>query len=131
MLNVAGKRLGPSEVESVLVDHNAVVEAGVIGVPHDIKGEEAVGFVVLNPSIQASEELMNELKSHLNNKLGKALAPKKVFAVHDLPKTRNAKVMRRAIKSAYLNKPSGDLSALENPSAPLERDTRNWPICFN
>ena len=120
VLNVAGKRLGPAEVESVLVEHNAVIEAGVIGIPHDIKGEEAVGFVVLNPSIQASEELMNELKSHLNNKLGKALAPKKVFAVHDLPKTRNAKVMRRAIKSAYLNKPSGDLSALENPGAVKE-----------
>ncbi|MCA0983138.1 AMP-binding protein [Halobacillus yeomjeoni] len=117
VLNVAGKRLGPAEVESVLVEHAAVIESGVIGVPHDVKGEEAVGFIVLKPGFSESEELMEEIKHHLNQKLGKALAPKKVFVVDDLPKTRNAKVMRRAIKSAYLNKDSGDLSALENPEA--------------
>ncbi|TGB04630.1 AMP-binding protein [Halobacillus salinus] len=115
VLNVAGKRLGPAEVESVLVEHDEVIEAGVIGVPHDVKGEEAVAFVVLKK--ESTEVIMEELRLLLQHKLGKALAPKKVFAVNDLPKTRNAKVMRRAIKSAYLNKPSGDLSALENPDA--------------
>ncbi|UOQ93461.1 AMP-binding protein [Halobacillus shinanisalinarum] len=115
VLNVAGKRLGPAEVESVLVSHDAVIEAGVIGVPHDVKGEEAVAFAVLKSD--QTDSLMGELKEYLANKLGKALAPKKVFAVSDLPKTRNAKVMRRAIKSAYLNEPTGDLSALENPQA--------------
>ncbi|SFF60512.1 acetyl-CoA synthetase [Halobacillus alkaliphilus] len=116
VLNVAGKRLGPAEVESVLVEHPSITEAGVIGIPHEIKGEEAVAFAVLNPNIEGSEQLVNELKSHLVEKLGKALAPKKVYIVDDLPKTRNAKVMRRAIKSAYLNNPAGDLSALENPN---------------
>ncbi|UOR12582.1 AMP-binding protein [Halobacillus amylolyticus] len=115
VLNVAGKRLGPAEVESVLVSHDAVIEAGVIGVPHDVKGEEAVAFAVLKND--QTESLIDELKQYLALKLGKALAPKKVFAVSDLPKTRNAKVMRRAIKSAYLNEPTGDLSALENPQA--------------
>ncbi|MCA0969003.1 AMP-binding protein [Halobacillus litoralis] len=115
VLNVAGKRLGPAEVESVLVEKEEVIEAGVIGVPHAVKGEEAVGFVVLKTA--PTEALMEEITLHLEQKLGKALAPKKVFAVDDLPKTRNAKVMRRAIKSAYLNKPTGDLSALENPEA--------------
>ncbi|MCA1009359.1 AMP-binding protein [Halobacillus halophilus] len=115
VLNVAGKRLGPAEVESVLVEHPSITEAGVIGVPHEVKGEEAVAFVVLNPNTKRSDELISEFKSHLANKLGKALAPKKIYIVDDLPKTRNAKVMRRAIKSAYLNKPAGDLSALENP----------------
>ncbi|RWZ60365.1 AMP-dependent synthetase [Halobacillus fulvus] len=115
VLNVAGKRLGPAEVESVLVERQEVVEAGVIGIPHDVKGEEAVAFVVIRG--QQSEDLIESLQNHLVEKLGKALAPKKVFVVDDLPKTRNAKVMRRAIRSAYLNKPSGDLSALENPEA--------------
>ncbi|MFD2925690.1 AMP-binding protein [Halobacillus naozhouensis] len=115
VLNVAGKRLGPAEVESVLVSHDAIIEAGVIGVPHEVKGEEAVAFVVLKQ--EQTTSLLDELKDYLAHKLGKALAPKKVFAVQDLPKTRNAKVMRRAIKSAYLNEPSGDLSALENPDA--------------
>ncbi|MCP3025947.1 AMP-binding protein [Halobacillus sp. A5] len=114
VLNVAGKRLGPAEVESVLVSHEAVIEAGVIGVPHDIKGEEPVAFVVLKDKTEDASALIDELKKYLSLKLGKALAPKEVFIVSDLPKTRNAKVMRRAIKTAYLNKPSGDLSALEN-----------------
>ncbi|ARI77363.1 AMP-binding protein [Halobacillus mangrovi] len=117
VLNVAGKRLGPAEVESVLVEHYSIIEAGVIGIPHEIKGEEPVAFVVLSPKASNTEELIDEIKLHLDQKLGKALAPKKVFVVDDLPKTRNAKVMRRAIKSAYLNKESGDLSALENPDA--------------
>ncbi|MGP4059956.1 AMP-binding protein [Halobacillus sp. H74] len=117
VLNVAGKRLGPAEVESVLVEHDAVIEAGVVGVPHDIKGEEPIAFVVTKPDTEPSEDLLTQLKNHLEQKLGKALAPKKLFIVDDLPKTRNAKVMRRAIKTAYLNEPAGDLSALENPDS--------------
>ena len=117
VLNVAGKRLGPAEVESVLVEHKAVVEAGVIGIPHEVKGEEPVAFIVLKSHDLSASELLEELHLLLDQKLGKALAPKKIFTVQDLPKTRNAKVMRRAIKSAYLNKPSGDLSALENPES--------------
>lgn len=116
VLNVAGKRLGPTEVESVLVKHTSVIEAGVIGVPHEIKGEEPIAFVVLNDT-KPTKDLTEELTMILNQKLGKALSPKKIFVVDDLPKTRNAKVMRRAIKSAYLNHPSGDLSALVNPES--------------
>ncbi|WJE17591.1 AMP-binding protein [Halobacillus sp. ACCC02827] len=115
VLNVAGKRLGPAEVESVLVDHEAVSEAGVIGVPHAIKGEEPVAFVILSPLYEEGDVLLEELQLYMERKLGKALAPKRMHFVKDLPKTRNAKVMRRAIKSAYLNHSSGDLSALENP----------------
>ncbi|SDJ12486.1 AMP-binding protein [Salimicrobium halophilum] len=115
VLNVAGKRIGPSEIESVLVEHEEVVEAGVIGAPHDMKGEEAVAFVVTKSG--GTDQLIEELQALLIEKLGKAIAPKKVYTVSDLPKTRNAKVMRRAIKSAFLNQNSGDLSALENPEA--------------
>ncbi len=114
-LNVAGKRIGPAELETIFVEHDKVIEAGVIGVPDDIKGENAVAFVVVKDNNLDEEVLKKELIDHAINRLGKAIAPRIVHIVEDLPKTRNAKVMRRAIKAAYLNKDAGDLSALENP----------------
>ncbi|WP_084500499.1 AMP-binding protein [Halalkalibacillus halophilus] len=114
-LNVAGKRLGPAEIESIFVEHPEVIEAGVIGVPHEVKGEDPIAFVVTKNSPADKKEFSNELIEHAINRLGKAIAPKTVHVVSDLPKTRNAKVMRRAIKSAYLHQEAGDLSALENP----------------
>lgn len=116
-LNVAGKRLGPAEMESVFVDHPAVVEAGVVGVPDEVKGEAAVGFVVLKPDVAVSDKLADELINLVGERLGKALRPKSVHFVKDLPKTRNAKVMRRVIRAAYLDAELGDLTALENPEA--------------
>nr|WP_245690074.1 AMP-binding protein [Sediminibacillus albus] len=114
-LNIAGKRIGPTEIESVVASHEAIIEAGVIGVPDQIKGEVAVAFAVLSPEWRNIAELKLEIQQFVTNQLGKALAPGKMFFVNDLPKTRNAKVMRRAIKSAYLNREAGDLSSLENP----------------
>ncbi|SEQ74799.1 AMP-binding protein [Piscibacillus halophilus] len=114
-LNVAGKRLGPAEIESIFVEHDDVVEAGVIGVPDKVKGEKPIAFVVVKNQPLSEEELKDVLVDHAIQRLGKAIAPKTVHIVEDLPKTRNAKVMRRAIKAAYLNKDAGDLSALENP----------------
>jgi acetyl-CoA synthetase len=119
-LNIAGKRIGPSEIESVLVEHRAVKEAGVIGVPHEIKGETAICFVVLINEEENSVNLQEELIKHTASQLGKALKPEKVHIISDLPKTRNGKVMRRAIKAAYLNKDAGDITALENGSVLLE-----------
>lgn len=120
ILNVAGKRLGPAEIESILVEHPNVVEAGTIGIPDDVKGEAAVCFAVLNKSGLQVEQLKEELLQLVAEKMGKALKPKAIYFVQDLPKTRNAKVMRRAIKAAYLNKDAGDLSSLENPQALTE-----------
>ncbi|MDE5414942.1 AMP-binding protein [Alkalihalobacterium chitinilyticum] len=120
ILNVAGKRLGPAEIESILVEHPNVVEAGTIGIPDDIKGEVAVCFAVLNQNGLQLEQLREELLQLVAVKMGKALKPKAIYFVQDLPKTRNAKVMRRAIKAAYLNKDAGDLSSLENPQALTE-----------
>ena len=117
ILNIAGKRLGPAEMESALVEHEAVREAGTIGIPHDVKGEEAICFVVLQDEYTFTDELEKELIALCGEKLGKALRPSAIFPVDDLPKTRNAKVMRRAIKAAFLNKNAGDLSSLENPEA--------------
>jgi acetyl-CoA synthetase len=116
-LKIAGKRLGPAEVESVLVGHPAVAESGVIGVPHAIKGEAVVCFVVLRPGHDPSEPLRAELAERVAHAMGKALKPEKVLFARDLPKTRSAKIMRRVIRATYLGREPGDLSSLENPGA--------------
>ncbi|MFZ2358703.1 MAG: AMP-binding protein [Anaerolineae bacterium] len=114
-IKVAGKRLGPAEVETVLVHHPAVVEAGAIGVPDEIKGQALVVFCVLAPGYAPSDSLAAELRRLVGDDMGKPMAPKAVLFVPDLPKTRNAKVMRRVLRAAYLGEPAGDLSALVNP----------------
>jgi len=162
-LKVAGKRVGPAEVESLLVAHPLVAEAAVIGVPDEVKGTAMVAFCVLKgsadtpvrtdassasdktsvASLSGDQEttsgpassfgggtadadksvrapLESELKSLVARDMGKPLAPSKVHFVSALPKTRNAKVMRRVIRSAYLGQDAGDLSSLENPSAVKE-----------
>jgi acetyl-CoA synthetase len=116
-LKIAGKRLGPAEVESVLVGHPAVAESGVIGVPHEVKGEAIVCFVVLRPGHEPGEPLRRELAERVAASMGKALKPEKVLFTRDLPKTRSAKIMRRVIRATYLGKEAGDLSSLENPAA--------------
>ena len=130
-LNVAGKRVGPAEIESLLVADSRVAEAAVIGVPDEIKGTAMVAFCVgagtqasagaqaSPPAMSAkheSESLETELKSLVARDMGKPLTPKRIHFVSALPKTRNAKVMRRVIRAAYLGEDAGDLSALENPS---------------
>ncbi len=116
-IKVAGKRVGPAEIESILVDHPAVAEAAAIGVPDEIKGEAVMAFVVLHPGFEPGETLRAELEGRVVREMGKPFAPKAVLFVRDLPKTRNAKVMRRLIRAAYLGQPAGDLSALVNPEA--------------
>ncbi len=116
-IKVAGKRLGPAEVESVLVAHPAVSEAAAIGVPDPIKGEALVCFCVLKPAHPPAEPLREELKQRVANALGKPLKPKELKFVRDIPKTRNAKVMRRVIRAAFLGEDLKDVSALENVGA--------------
>jgi acetyl-CoA synthetase len=116
-IKIAGKRLGPAEAESILVSHPDVVEAAAIGVPHEIKGSELIVFCVLSQNAQADDNLRTELKKRVSDALGKPLAPKEVRFVQDLPKTRNAKVMRRMIRSAYLGLDPGDTSSLVNPES--------------
>ncbi|MGH9256354.1 MAG: AMP-binding protein [Vicinamibacterales bacterium] len=116
-IKIAGKRLGPAEVESVLVEHKAVIEAAAIGVPDPAKGQALVCFCVLRPGYTPGGALGDELRALVATRLGKPLRPETIEFVAELPKTRNAKVMRRVIRSAYLDQDPGDLSSLENPQA--------------
>jgi acetyl-CoA synthetase len=116
-LKIAGKRVGPAEVESVLVGHPAVKEAAAVGVPHEVKGEAIVCFAVLRAGEIASEALRLELAERVATELGKAMKPERVLFARDLPRTRSAKIMRRVIRATYLGKDAGDLSSLENPAA--------------
>ncbi len=116
-IKIAGKRLGPAEVESILVRHETIVEAAAIGVPHEVKGSELVIFAVTKPGVERSAALRQELHEMVVAEMGKPLAPKAILFVADLPKTRNAKVMRRMIRAAYLGLDLGDTSSLVNPAA--------------
>lgn len=117
-LNVAGKRVGPAEIESAAVAHPEVQEAAAIGVPHAIKGEAIVVFAILRPGSLPSDALRAEIRETVASQLGKPLQPERVLFVSDLPKTRNAKIMRRVIRARYLGQTDlGDLSSLENPAA--------------
>jgi len=115
-INVAGKRLGPAEVEALLNAHDAVAESAAIGVPHDVKGAEVVAFVVLKPSAEETDTLRATLLQVVSDELGKPLKPREILFADALPKTRNAKVMRRLIRDAYLGDDLGDTSSLEDPS---------------
>jgi len=116
-IKVAGKRVGPAEVESAAVSHPAVSEAAAIGVPDELKGEAVLVFAILRPQFEPSDGLRAEVSNTIVGQLGKSLAPKNVLFVKELPKTRNAKIMRRVIRARYLGKDPGDISSLENPSA--------------
>ena len=116
-IKIAGKRVGPAEVESILVAHPQISEAVAVGVPDPIKGEALVCFCVLRKGVNGDVNLAAELRGNVARDLGKALTPHDVLFVGDIPKTRNAKVMRRVVRAAYLGEKLGDTSALENPAS--------------
>ncbi len=116
-IKVAGKRVGPAEVESVLVAHPDVSEAAAIAVPDELKGNEVVCFCVLKPGSSPGATLAEALKSLVSTELGKPLRPREVLFVADLPRTRNAKIMRRLVRAAYLGLDPGDTSSIGNPEA--------------
>ena len=116
-LKVAGKRVGPAEVESAAASHPAVLEAAAVGVPHEVKGEVIVVFVRLRPREVDDPELRRSISDKVVEQMGKALRPEAVHVVSDLPRTRSGKLMRRVARAAYLGADPGDMSALENPAA--------------
>ena len=114
VIKSAGHLIGPFEVESALMEHPAVAEAGVIGVPDATVGEVVKAFVALKPGFDASEALNRELLGHARKRLGAAVAPKSIDFRANLPKTRSGKIMRRLLKARELGLPEGDLSTLES-----------------
>jgi acetyl-CoA synthetase len=120
VMNVAGKRLAPAEVESVMITHPRVAEAAAVGVPDTVKGEAVWAFWVArgdDGNDETADQIATELAALVGRELGKPFTPSRVWRVAALPKTRSAKIMRRAIRAAALGIDPGDLSGAENPDA--------------
>jgi len=118
VIKSAGHLIGPFEVECALLEHPAVAEAGVIGIPDAVMGEVVKAFVALKPGFAAGQALQRELLGHARKRLGAAVAPKQIEFRTNLPKTRSGKIMRRLLKARELGLPEGDLSTLESDEKP-------------
>jgi len=116
-MNVAGRKVGPAEVEDAMIEHPAVSEAAVIGVPDELKGEGIVVFVVMKPDVAGTADLEQLLSKHLIDSLGPTFKPQAVRVVRELPKTQSGKIVRRLLRQKYLGEALGDLSTVENPHA--------------
>ncbi len=116
-INVAGVRTGAGEIESALMDHEAVRESAVIGVPDTLKGSDIVCFVILKDEYDPSDKLKAEISQHVTRVMGKNLRPRSVEVVGDLPRTRSMKIVRKAIRKKYMGEDPGDLVSVENPEA--------------
>ncbi len=114
VIKSAGHLIGPFEVESALMEHPAVAEVGVIGVPDPVMGEAVKAFVALKPGHEPGEALRRELRGHARKRLGPAVAPKEIAFRENLPKTRSGKIMRRLLKARELGLAEGDISTLES-----------------
>jgi acetyl-CoA synthetase len=116
-LKLAGKRIGPAEIENVLMELPGVSECAAIGVDDPAKGQSLVVFVIASGDAKGDAAFDKVVAQHAEKRLGKALRPGRVHIVTQLPKTRTSKVMRRVIRGVYCGTPTGDLSSLDNPSA--------------
>jgi acetyl-CoA synthetase len=114
VIKTSGHLIGPFEVESVLMEHPAVAEAGVIGKPDPVAMEVVKAFVALKKGYAPSDALLRELLAHARKRLGAAVAPKEIAFLDNLPKTRSGKIMRRLLKARELGLPEGDTSTLES-----------------
>jgi acetyl-CoA synthetase len=117
VIQSAGHRIGPFEIESALMEHPAVAEAGVIGRPDPLIGEAVKAFVTVRDGFSADEVLRRDLLAFVRRRLGAVIAPREIAISASLPKTRSGKIMRRVLKARELGLPEGDLSALEPPVA--------------
>ncbi len=122
VLNVAGHRLGTMEIESTLVAHDAVAEAAVIGVPHELKGQVPKAFVILTIGSEGSDDLAAELRNHVADTIGKIARPDSIEFVETLPKTRSGKIMRRLLKAKEAGQAIGDTSTLDPTSFANEEE---------
>ena len=116
VINVSAHRISTMEVESALVDHAAVAEAASIGKTHEVKGQAIVAFVTLKETVKASDELMDELKRHVTNKIGAIARPDDIYFTAELPKTRSGKIMRRLLRDVAEGRALGDTTTLADPA---------------
>jgi len=116
-INVAGRKVGPAEVEGALIDHDAVNQAAAVGVPDDTTGEAVVAYVILEDGVEPSDDLRAALRGQVGAELGKPFRPREVLFVDEFPKTQSGKIVRRAIEGAYTGESIGDRSSIENPEA--------------
>ncbi len=116
VINVSGHRLGTMEVESALVDDQRVAEAAVIAISHDVKGQGIVAFVTLKENLVFNEALESELKQHVVKIIGAIARPERIIFIHDLPKTRSGKIMRRLLRDIAEGRVVGDVTTLADPS---------------
>ncbi len=115
VLNVAGHRLGTSEIESALVSHPKVAEAAVVGRPDELKGQGVVAFVTVKSGVNASASLKHELRAHVGTQIGAIAKPDEVRFAEALPKTRSGKIMRRLLKEIASGEAvTGDTTTLED-----------------
>ncbi|USZ68963.1 AMP-binding protein [Halorussus salilacus] len=116
-INVAGRKVGPAEVEGALIDHDAVNQAAAVGVPDDTTGQAVVAYVILEDGYDAGDDLREELRAQVGEELGKPFRPREVLFVSEFPKTQSGKIIRRAIEATYTGEDLGDMSSIENPEA--------------
>ncbi|MCU4753194.1 AMP-binding protein [Halobacteria archaeon AArc-curdl1] len=116
-LNVAGRKVGPAEVEGALIDHEAVNQAAAVGAPDDTTGTAVVTYVILGDGFEEDETLRTELRNQVGEELGKPFRPREILFVDAFPKTQSGKIIRRAVQAAYTGEDLGDISSLENPEA--------------
>jgi acetyl-CoA synthetase len=116
VMNVSGHRVSTTEVESALVDHQAVAEAAVVGAKDDVTGQAIIGYVILKQRFEASDELVEEIRQHVATKIGPTARPKRLFVVPDLPKTRSGKIMRRLLRDVAEGRDLGDTTTLADAS---------------
>jgi acetyl-CoA synthetase len=114
VIKVSGYRLGTAEIESALVSHHSIAEAAAIGIPHEVKGNAIVAFVILRQGAERTDTLIEELRQHVSHEVGPIAKPERIEIVETLPKTRSGKIMRRVLKAKELGLDPGNLSTLED-----------------
>ncbi|WP_327051478.1 AMP-binding protein [Halomicrococcus gelatinilyticus] len=116
-INVAGRKVGPAEVEGALIDHEAVNQAAAVGVPDDTTGQAVVTYVILEDDEEPGDDLRDDLRAQVGEELGKPFRPREILFVDEFPKTQSGKIIRRAIEATYTGEDLGDMSSIENPGA--------------
>lgn len=121
-LNIAGRKVGPAEVEGAAMELDAINQAAAVGVPDDTTGTAVVLYVIAEDDIKETEELRENAREMVGTKLGKPFRPREVLFVDEFPKTQSGKIIRRAVEATYTGDDLGDLSSIDNPDSLTDID---------